>query len=819
MVIHPEKDSVRGPQVRKTLIAIVLALGVVLSGTAPALAVYGRLISVVNSTASNYTKAPVIHTQNNAFLASAHLISASGLDVRVKDGTTELPLMLTDTTTLVVGDFNAYSTKALTYTGGNTPASSFKIITGSSGNFTAVDASDLEWGSVFDYTMSGYIDTSYSGTPKVLLYKQNAVKLYVSALNTLKYEQLTSGDSVLFSVTASSVTSGARTIRLTSDGSTFTFYVDGASKGTANLQTFVYYNSSVAGAVPGRYQQQRYGFTAAGRFWWFYSASNDIWYITSPNSGQSWAAAIQVTSDGKTPNAGNLAIDYDGTYCYYGRGIATGGGAGTINWRRGTPNSDGTITWSAAEQTAGSYGGSYYPVVKDVLTSTTGVNFIAVGTQYDLVVLKNNNSNGTWSGSSTQLLNAIPNGACLVAMNSGAIYCAYRGAATNSAVLGKYYNGSAWSGSAETIEATTAGFYGMMGRGGTFANGVMAFTYSDGTATSYIYVKDRAADGSWGARTQICGTQVGTIGTTITYDSVSDTMYLFPQNVPTNTIQYYRTWKNGVLSATGTIATGIALSQDDMWSERVRRSASAPIAIARVYSTTMYLGSITYPYPWTDSAYNWFFCANNSAPYTDNVTLTVSGNQVLLYKPTSIVTASTIPDSGSYGSAQNATINWGTTSTGVTTTEGDIPGTTTTAPIPTVTFTGWPTQTSPWTPFPTGLPTPTNLFPTGNPGTNYPGGGQAGHLGEGLGGNLWLGTIVIIAMTALVVLFIVFRATQDTKMGVRGSVFLACVAAEAVLVYFYAGVNPPAIPGWTLVPIGLIALVMLVLRNPQAPVH
>ena len=89
-------------------------------------------------------------------------------------------------------------------------------------------------------------------------------------------------------------------------------------------------------------------FHANGRFWAFYTnAASDtqldspIYYKSAPDSTFAWNTE-QVVGSGLT-YWGSYSIWFDGTYVHYLN-------ATTDGYRRGTPNTDGSITWSAAEQ-------------------------------------------------------------------------------------------------------------------------------------------------------------------------------------------------------------------------------------------------------------------------------------------------------------------------------------------------------------------------------------------------------------------------------------------------------------------------------------
>lgn len=104
-------------------------------------------------------------------------------------------------------------------------------------------------------------------------------------------------------------------------------------------------------------QYQRKTFNTAGRWWLFYSDGHagdanapDMLVTSSADSGATWKTPAIIRSL-DTAQEGSAFFDthFDGTYVHYAAG---GTAPDDITYRRGTPNSDGTITWSAAEQVA-----------------------------------------------------------------------------------------------------------------------------------------------------------------------------------------------------------------------------------------------------------------------------------------------------------------------------------------------------------------------------------------------------------------------------------------------------------------------------------
>ena len=118
-----------------------------------------------------------------------------------------------------------------------------------------------------------------------------------------------------------------------------------------------------------------------------------------------------------------------------------------------------------------------------------------------------------------------------------------------------------------------------------------------------------------------------------------------------------------------------------------------------------------------------------------------------------------------------------------------------------------PPSQEPWDIVPEPPEEPEGIFDEG--GTDFPGGAE---LMDIFGEEYELYLFIFVFFIAIVAGLIVFWTTHRSRMGVRGSLLLMAVMIEGVLVYFYIGTH--TIPGWSLIPIGLAALVLLIWRNP-----
>ena len=143
------------------LITLTLYLGILPVGLAFAASSLFQF-RVSNTSGTDYSMVSVMLTSNTTGLVARGSISSTGLDTRVLNGTVPVPHMLVDNRTVVAIPTNTSSNTTLTFTSGNIPLSSFKIIPGSNGYITTANSSDTEL-----ISSSVYSDTLVTSGPTV----------------------------------------------------------------------------------------------------------------------------------------------------------------------------------------------------------------------------------------------------------------------------------------------------------------------------------------------------------------------------------------------------------------------------------------------------------------------------------------------------------------------------------------------------------------------------------------------------------------------------------------------------------------------------
>ena len=194
--------------------------------------------------------------------------------------------------------------------------------------------------------------------------------------------------------------------------------------------------STPSGAVAAG--MQRKCFYAVGLFWAFFSnGTNAGWEFSA--DGTTWTGVF--TSIGACLTGNDFSIWFDGTYIHYTRFANY-----DLFYRRGTPVNDGTITWSAVEQTVHDGANTNHYSWPSITVDTNGYAWIGVhhdqpdGDDFP-VVLKNDNLDGTWTLDFAYELNAIDDVGwkiCPVPLTDGKVYVIYCDSARTP--FGKLYN-------------------------------------------------------------------------------------------------------------------------------------------------------------------------------------------------------------------------------------------------------------------------------------------------------------------------------------------------------------------------------------------
>jgi hypothetical protein len=286
-----------------------------------------------------------------------------------------------------------------------------------------------------------------------------------------------------------------------------------------------------SGATPNAHQRKT--FYANGRFWAFYRILGGAYYFRSSTDGVSWSSETLLSNN--YADWGGLSVCFDGTYVHY---VVADSGS-PIYYRRGTPNSDGTITWSAVEQTAvaGVEGLSYgYPSITVDSSSYIWIGYTQYdGTNYYPYVTKSGNNDGTWGttpGGFPYKFSDVNNGwqVVVLALTSGKVLAIYQ----NSDVISA---SRLWSGSAWGAEKTTTGAPYV--ECSAVANGDMVY-YGYRAGNLYCEPYNGATD-TWGTRETIQASVAGpNSALVLSINTVTGEVFCFWAGSPTADHIYFK---------------------------------------------------------------------------------------------------------------------------------------------------------------------------------------------------------------------------------------------------------------------------------------
>lgn len=331
----------------------------------------------------------------------------------------------------------------------------------------------------------------------------------------------------------------------------------------------VYAQSTVVPDVGGatgflEYPPQRMSFYASGRYWAFYvnDTSNEFCYRSSTDAS-AWSGETTVRTNVSLASQ-HWSITFDGTYVHYA--IRPNAPTG-IMYRRGIPTADGSITWSAAEQTARAAASGNRP---DIAVDTSGYAYIAYNIGGDCEVTKNTNNDGTWSTEDgwPQTVKAGSMGGAsqtIIALTNGRMLCVYT--ATTEVppdiIRMQRWDGVAWG--AERITLSDIENYAAFAvvaedddahivflKDASYDIVYVKYTYSTNSVSGETTVYSGATSTSYPAITRI----------TDTYD-----LFVFWENAPTNDHIYYRkyshytdTWESNVDLVDESVIDGLPAS-------------------------------------------------------------------------------------------------------------------------------------------------------------------------------------------------------------------------------------------------------------------
>jgi hypothetical protein len=252
-------------------------------------------------------------------------------------------------------------------------------------------------------------------------------------------------------------------------------------------------------------------------------------YRTSTD-GSTWTSATTV----RAAVYGYLfSVWFNGAYLHYAYVSAS-----SIYYRRGTPNSDGTITWSTTtEQTVSTtYNSANYPMVSVDTAGYVWIGYVDYdGYYYYPYVIKSGNNDGTWgtppSGFPYQLSTYSDSRwrVSVIPLTSGKMLAVY--AYASATVRVRRWTGSAWGTEVATTSAIRFAFYYSAVAQGDDAH----LTFLKSTGYDILYVKYTYSTNSFGTETTLQAGATTYSAPVLSIDTSTNDLYVFAATKTTGT--------------------------------------------------------------------------------------------------------------------------------------------------------------------------------------------------------------------------------------------------------------------------------------------
>jgi hypothetical protein len=311
---------------------------------------------------------------------------------------------------------------------------------------------------------------------------------------------------------------------------------------------------------------QRKCFYANGLYWVFFSNGTNILYYTSPD-GTTWTLGATASGVIRASTNGNyFSIWFDGTYFYYVWSVHV-----ALYYRSGTPNSNGTITWNAGEQTVSTT--NNYCGYPSICVDSNGYVLISYedsansGTSFTPYVIKSGNlgSTGTWgsppSGFPYQLSSSAQASyyVAVIPLTSGKMACIW--SYGSNLISLESYTGSGWN---ATVTSSTD--VNSNNRVSSIAVGDNVSIAWINTSNNLQYIKYTYSGNSFGAEYTIQSSAVAGYDPTITADA-NGNLFVFWGDAPTANYLYYREYSSSAWgSVTAWITSETALTSNNGFS-------------------------------------------------------------------------------------------------------------------------------------------------------------------------------------------------------------------------------------------------------------
>lgn len=259
-----------------------------------------------------------------------------------------------------------------------------------------------------------------------------------------------------------------------------------------------------------------------------------MWWKTSLD-GATWGAATQLGSEMGNKTA-HITVYFDGVSFHYALSPMSYAPGNKVFYRKGTPNTDGTITWAAAEQLVTTI--DNLPLtVSGIVTDSNGYPWIVWDSQIWAYVYGSTTKNGIWTNGPQKNLGAgslVGWASFIVALSSGKLYAGTT-EINSSTCRGYLYNGATW----EAVETITTNYKIAAENysGVSIADNTIYFSYSSQDNTG-IKCAIRSPAGVWSQTT------INALDLQTSLSLVGTLIYAFYFSITTDLV-YYKKYDNG----------------------------------------------------------------------------------------------------------------------------------------------------------------------------------------------------------------------------------------------------------------------------------
>jgi len=339
------------------------------------------------------------------------------------------------------------------------------------------------------------------------------------------------------------------------------------------------------------YPFQRKSFYANGRFWVFWYDGSNMVYSTSTD-GVSWTTKTTVRA---CAFGSGFSVWFDGTYLHYAYAYSS-----SIYYRRGMPNADGSITWSADEQTVTTlYNTASLPMVSVDSDGYPWIGYREYGS--DLYqrpyVIKSSRNDGVWQTASgfPFLLSSMSDGICvsIIPLTNLKMLAVYGYAGCE--VYMRAWNGSGWKSEIRTSSFMSSGFYHSAVAQGDDVH----IVFLKSTTYDIQYVKYTYSSNSFGTETTLVAGATRTSAPVISINTATNDLYVFAATKTTGTPSGWTA--NHIYYIKYTASTGQWSSWTD-WIDETSEQLSSADRLSCFYRTygnyigLMYLTKTARPY-------------------------------------------------------------------------------------------------------------------------------------------------------------------------------------------------------------------------------